>query len=102
MQISDWKRIVYEAVQRDIEFVLERGGEPFLLPGIIDLLEYIQSKEIFMAVDTNGLVPYYYVPKAVGAKYAQTLAANFGCGAFSWRGFHHEDFGEEADEFTEA
>ena len=31
-----------------------RGGEPFLFPGIIELLEYINSKGIFTSVDTNG------------------------------------------------
>jgi MoaA/NifB/PqqE/SkfB family radical SAM enzyme len=45
------------------------------------------------------IVPYYYVPQAVGLKYEQELRENFNCEAFSWRGFHHEESGVDADVF---
>ena len=45
------------------------------------------------------IVPYYYVPQAVGLKYEQELRENFNCEAFSWRGFHHEESGVDTDVF---
>jgi MoaA/NifB/PqqE/SkfB family radical SAM enzyme len=56
MELKDWKRLVDEIAQYKIRFVLIRGGEPFLFPGIIELLEYINSKGIFLSIDTNGTV----------------------------------------------
>jgi MoaA/NifB/PqqE/SkfB family radical SAM enzyme len=172
---------------------LLRGGEPFLFPGILDLIEYIHSKGIFIAIDTNGtmlkdfaadlvrlgqihitisvdgpeeihdfvrgvkgcfqrirqgvaylheeekitgrsvsqgicftispfsyrglgampsvarslgirtitIVPYYYVPTIVGEAYERELITHFGCPAYSWRGFHHDDSGVDFAEFQE-
>jgi MoaA/NifB/PqqE/SkfB family radical SAM enzyme len=34
--------------------ILLRGGEPFLFPAIIELLEHITQKGIFVSMDTNG------------------------------------------------
>ena len=56
MDLADWKKLIDEVSEYDIKFILVRGGEPFLYPGIIELLEHIQSKGIFMAIDTNGTV----------------------------------------------
>jgi MoaA/NifB/PqqE/SkfB family radical SAM enzyme len=56
MDLSDWKRLVDEIAQHKIRFVLIRGGEPFSYPGIIELLKYINSKGIFLSIDTNGTV----------------------------------------------
>jgi MoaA/NifB/PqqE/SkfB family radical SAM enzyme len=54
MSITDWKRVVDEAARHSVRSILVRGGEPFLLPGIIELLDYIHDKGIFVSVDTNG------------------------------------------------
>ena len=54
MELEDWKRLVDEASQHKIRFILVRGGEPFLFPGIMELLQYINRKGIFLSVDTNG------------------------------------------------
>lgn len=54
--LSDWKRLVDEAASHQASSILLRGGEPFLFPGIIELLEYINGKGIFISIDTNGTV----------------------------------------------
>ena len=54
MQFSDWKRLVDEIAENNITSVLIRGGEPFLYPQIIELLEYINNKGIFISIDSNG------------------------------------------------
>ncbi len=191
LRLEDWKRLVDEIAQHKISFFLIRGGEPFLFPGIIELIKYVHNKGIFIAIDTNGsmlhkyaeeivkigdihltisvdgpeeihdyvrgvkgnfrkikeniallrkheealgkkistsicftisrynykglgempdvarslsigainIVPYYYIPNHVGKIYEKELEENFGCRAFSWHGFHHEDSGVDFDEF---
>jgi len=54
MTLSDWKRLVDEIACHNIRSLLLRGGEPFLFPGIITLLEYIHNKGIFISIDSNG------------------------------------------------
>ena len=54
MQLGDWKRVVDEAAHHNIRFILVRGGEPFLFPGTMELLHYVNQKGIFLSVDTNG------------------------------------------------
>jgi MoaA/NifB/PqqE/SkfB family radical SAM enzyme len=54
LSIGDWKRLVDEASNAGIGMILIRGGEPFLLPGITDLVDHIASKGIFTAIDSNG------------------------------------------------
>ncbi|MBN1782431.1 radical SAM protein [bacterium] len=54
MQLSDWKRLVDEAANHKIRFILIRGGEPFLYKGIMDLVAHIHGKGIFVSIDTNG------------------------------------------------
>jgi MoaA/NifB/PqqE/SkfB family radical SAM enzyme len=191
--LADWKRLVDELAAHEIGSLLLRGGEVFLYPEIIPLLEYIHGKGIFISIDTNGthlerfaediarignihltvsvdgpeaihdsvrrmsgcfrriragldklreeekktgkalsksitftispysyrglgkmpevakslgikslcIVPYYYVPQAVGLKYERELREHFFCEAFSWKGFHHETSGVDTDEFAE-
>lgn len=191
MPPADWKRLVDELAEHAVGAVLLRGGEPFLFGGIIDLIEYIASRNIFIAIDTNGtllgryaedlikienlhltisvdgpesihdqvrgvkgcfhkiregvhrlneleaktgrriskslnftitpqslpglaemsdvarslsvdtiaIVPYYYVPEHLGREYDRILQSRFGCTAFSWRGFHHEQSGIDVDFF---
>ena len=54
MKLNDWKRLVDEIAGYKIRFILVRGGEPFLFPELTDLLKYINSKGIFISLDTNG------------------------------------------------
>ena len=56
MKLDQWKKLVDEISNYRIRFILIRGGEPFLFPGIIELLEYIGSKGIFISIDTNGTI----------------------------------------------
>ncbi|MBN2085143.1 MAG: radical SAM protein [Anaerolineales bacterium] len=191
--LADWKRIIDEIADHGLKNVLLRGGEVFLFPEIIPLLEHIRAKGIFASIDTNGtrlaryaadlvrignmhltvsvdgpeevhdavrgvkgtfrllrdglariaeeektrgaalsksitftispysyralgqipdvarslgigsicIVAYYFIPRAAGEKYETQLAENFGCKAFSWRGFHHEESGVDADLFLD-
>ncbi|MBN2008406.1 radical SAM protein [candidate division KSB1 bacterium] len=191
LKIDDWKRLVDQLDDHRIGMLLIRGGEPFMVPGIIDLLEYINNKGYFVSVDTNGtflkkfakdivrignmhltvsvdgseeihdrvrgvtgtfkrlkeglahlnelkrtstnhistsicftispysieslgdlpdiarnigvksmnIVPYCYVTGQQGLEHEKILSEQFGCAAYSWRGFHHEHSGVEFDEF---
>jgi MoaA/NifB/PqqE/SkfB family radical SAM enzyme len=56
MRLEDWKRLVDEIAHHKIRFILVRGGEPFLFKGIIELLQHINAKGIFLSVDTNGTI----------------------------------------------
>jgi radical SAM protein with 4Fe4S-binding SPASM domain len=59
--LSDWKRVIDELVANNIYSVLLRGGEAFLYPEIIELIEYINSKGVFISIDTNGTVIEKYL-----------------------------------------
>ncbi len=65
LNVHDWKKRVDEISKHNIRFMLIRGGEPFLYPGIMDLIEYINSKGIFQSIDTNGTTIEKYVPDLV-------------------------------------
>jgi len=192
LRLADWKRPIDELAAHGIRNLLVRGGEVFLYPEIIPLLEYIHGKGMFISIDTNGtqldrfakdiarigkihltvsvdgpkavhdsvrgmhgcferirtglvrlheeelrsgnaisksitftispysyrglgkipetarslgitsvcIVPYYYVPTAIGRQYEHELRGQFDIEAYSWKGFHHEESGVEADEFA--
>ena len=192
LQLDDWKRLADEAAAHGITSILLRGGEPFLVPGIIALLEHIRGLGLYISIDSNGsrladyaadlvrlgsihvtvsvdgpeaihdavrgvrrsfqqlarglarlaeldggtprrvsrsicftispwsvgglgempavarrlgvdsitIVPYYYVPAAVGATWEREIRETLGCEAFSWRGFHHEESGVDPDVFA--
>jgi MoaA/NifB/PqqE/SkfB family radical SAM enzyme len=191
MALPDWMRLVDELAEHGIPSLLLRGGEPFLFPGIIELLEHIHRRGLHTSIDTNGtliaryaaeiaciggihltisvdgpeeihdalrgvkgtfarlreginrlkeaeqqtgnpislsgnytisqynlnglgdmpevarslglgviaIVPYYYFPEQLGKAYEAEMQANFGCPAYSWRGFHHESSGVDFAEF---
>ncbi len=193
MALNDWKHVVDEAASAGLGSVLIRGGEPFLLPGLMDLLEYIRGKGLFTSIDTNGtrladfaedlvrvgrvhitvsvdgppdthekvrgvpgcfsrieegllrlaeleqkagirisrsicftvspwsvaglgsmpdtarrlgigtlvMVPYYFVPSAVGAAYEKEMAEKLGVKALSWQGFRHDVSGVDFGLFLE-
>ena len=51
-----------------------------------------------LGVSTISIVPYYWVPDAVGSQYDAEIRS-LGCQAFSWRGFQHEESGIDGEEF---
>ncbi len=60
MMLDDWKRLVEEASKHAVRTIIIRGGEPFLFKGIIELLRHINSKGIFVSIDTNGTLLEQY------------------------------------------
>ena len=60
MTLDDWKRVVDELAAHSVPALLIRGGEPFLHPQIIKLLEYIHSQGMFISIDTNGTLLAQY------------------------------------------
>ncbi|MFZ1291014.1 MAG: radical SAM protein [Melioribacteraceae bacterium] len=54
MKLEVWKKLIDEISQYKIRFILIRGGEPFLFPKIMDLIKYVNSKNLFLSIDTNG------------------------------------------------
>ena len=54
MTLADWKRVVDEIAAQGLPSLLLRGGEVFLFPHIVELLEYIRGKGMFISIDTNG------------------------------------------------
>jgi MoaA/NifB/PqqE/SkfB family radical SAM enzyme len=65
LKLSDWKKLVDEISSYNVRFILIRGGEPFLFPGIIELVEYINGKGIFVSIDTNGTLIEKYIPDLI-------------------------------------
>jgi MoaA/NifB/PqqE/SkfB family radical SAM enzyme len=60
LSLNDWKHVVDELSIHGIPSLLLRGGEPFMFPGIIKLLEYIHTKGMFISIDTNGTMLKQY------------------------------------------
>jgi MoaA/NifB/PqqE/SkfB family radical SAM enzyme len=54
LSLNEWKAVVDELSGHNIPMVLLRGGEPFMFPGVVELLEYIHEKGMFILIDTNG------------------------------------------------
>jgi len=65
MGLSDWKKVVDELAAHNVDSILLRGGEPFLFPGIIELIKYINSKNIRISIDTNGTMIVKYAEDLV-------------------------------------
>lgn len=65
LDLADWKKIIDELSANHIASLLIRGGEPFLFPNIMDLLEYINQKNIFISIDTNGTLLKKYATDIV-------------------------------------
>ena len=65
LKLADWKKLTDELAAHQISSVILRGGEPFLFPDIIELLEYINSKGIFISLDTNGTLLKKYAADIV-------------------------------------
>jgi MoaA/NifB/PqqE/SkfB family radical SAM enzyme len=65
LALSDWKCVVDELAVHGIPYVLLRGGEVFMLPWILELIEYIHDKGMFISIDTNGTLLEQYATEIV-------------------------------------
>jgi MoaA/NifB/PqqE/SkfB family radical SAM enzyme len=65
LSLADWKRLVDELADHDVPGLLLRGGETFMFPGIIELLDYIHAKGLFISIDTNGTMLKQYATSIV-------------------------------------
>jgi len=65
LKLADWKRLADELSAHQISSVILRGGETFLFPDIIELLEYINNKGIYISIDTNGTLLKKYAADLV-------------------------------------
>jgi len=54
LELSEWKSLADEIVRHGISSVLLRGGEPFMFPGIVPLLEHLRGLGLFVSIDSNG------------------------------------------------
>ena len=54
LALDDWKRLADEAAAQGITSILLRGGEPFLHPDILPLLEHLHGLGLYVSIDSNG------------------------------------------------
>jgi MoaA/NifB/PqqE/SkfB family radical SAM enzyme len=54
LKLEEWMRLADDAAAHGISSILLRGGEPFLFPGIVRLLEHLHSLGMFVSIDSNG------------------------------------------------
>jgi MoaA/NifB/PqqE/SkfB family radical SAM enzyme len=81
------------ALSKSITFTIS----PYSYRGLGQLPDVARS----LGIGSICIVAYYFIPQAIGEKYEAELATNFGCRAFSWRGFHHEQSGVDVDVFLD-
>ncbi len=79
-------------VSRSICFTIS----PWSVPGLGEMPAVARQ----LGVDSLSIVPYYYVPAALGERWERELRETLGVAAFSWRGFHHESSGVDPVEFA--
>jgi MoaA/NifB/PqqE/SkfB family radical SAM enzyme len=65
LKLEDWKRLVDELAEHHNTSVLLRGGETFMFPGIIELINYIHEKGMYISIDTNGTMLKQYAADIV-------------------------------------
>lgn len=65
MSLADWKRVVDQLADHGLPSLLLRGGETFMFPGIVELLEYIHDKGMYISIDTNGTLLERYAEDVV-------------------------------------
>jgi MoaA/NifB/PqqE/SkfB family radical SAM enzyme len=91
-RLGDLERAGGRKISRAICFTIS----PYSFRGLGAMPDVARS----LNIGSIAIVPYYYVPQAVGKQYEEELRG-LGCPAFSWVGFHHEDSGVDFDEFKE-
>ena len=55
-----------------------------------------------LGVKNISIDPYYYVPAEVGQRYETEMRELFGCAAYSWKGFHHDESEVDLEKFRAA
>ena len=65
LTLAEWKKLVDEIDIHQIRSILLRGGEVFLFPEIVELIEYINSKGIYISIDTNGTLLHKFAKDLV-------------------------------------
>lgn len=68
MGLADWTRLVDELAAHHVPSFLIRGGEPFLFPDIVDLLDHANGRGLFVSIDTNGTLLRDYAEDIVRIK----------------------------------
>lgn len=54
LKTVDWIKIAKEAVDQGLLYLLITGGEPFLYPGVLELLEELNKLGLVISLNTNG------------------------------------------------
>jgi MoaA/NifB/PqqE/SkfB family radical SAM enzyme len=54
LKLEEWMRLADDAAAHGISSILLRGGEPFLFPEIVRLLEHLHDLGMFVSIDSNG------------------------------------------------
>lgn len=52
--VEFWDKLIDQAIEQGMLYALITGGEPFIYPGIRELLERINKKPIHLAINSNG------------------------------------------------
>lgn len=65
MSIEHWRRVIDEIADHGVDSVLVRGGEPFLYPQIMQLLEHLERRSFTISIDTNGTMLSRYAADLV-------------------------------------
>jgi MoaA/NifB/PqqE/SkfB family radical SAM enzyme len=65
MSLDEWKRVIDEMAAHKVTWVLIRGGEPFLYPGVMELIEYLRAKGVPVSIDTNATLLNNYASDLV-------------------------------------
>jgi len=65
LSLVDWKRLIDELADHGVPALLLRGGETFMFPEIIELLNYIHTKGLIISIDTNGTMLKQYASDIV-------------------------------------
>ncbi len=66
LPLETWKKVVDELAPKKVIWYLW-GGEPFLYPDFIPLVKYIKSKDMFVAINTNGTLLEKYAEEIIDA-----------------------------------
>ncbi len=65
MSLDEWRRVIDEMASHKVTWVLIRGGEPFLYPRIMELIEYLRAKGLPVSIDTNATLLSKYAADLV-------------------------------------
>jgi MoaA/NifB/PqqE/SkfB family radical SAM enzyme len=54
LDLATWKRLADEAAAHGVTSILLRGGEPFMHPDILPLLDHLHGLGLYVSIDSNG------------------------------------------------